>query len=226
MTKTSKEPYVCKINEEGIVYIKSILKTLIPLLSEYVTSPQLTLCTLLWSIIIILSGYMARKNRWWLMVSIIALIGHFITDLLDGEMSIYQNDGLDKWNFFMDHLLDFILAISVFIGLALYFTKHNNKLILPLFIIFSLLIINMAASFLLVAEKGLDLGITINGCFTFNIFHMHVVLIAFYIIIIAFRKLKIKQLWIWLIAIFIGWLTVFNIYKKQDDLKKTNIHII
>lgn len=214
----NKEPYVCKINEDSILYIKQILKLFVPFLSKYVTSTQLTLCTLLWSFLIVVSGYLARSNRLWLLLSIISIIGHFITDLLDGEMSIYQNDGLEKWNFFMDHLLDFILTIAVFIGLVLMFYKKNTIMLFPLFLIFALTIINMAASFLLIAEKGLDLGIQWNDCFTFNIFHMHFILIMFYVINILYPK-KIKVFYVYPLLLVIGSITVYNIYKKQQDLR-------
>lgn len=218
MSDVSKEPYVCKINENSILYIKNVLKLLIPFLSNYVKSTQLTLCTLLWSLIIIISGYLSRNNKIWLLLSIFSLIGHFITDLLDGEMSIYQNDGLEKWNFFMDHLLDFILTIAVFLGLVLFYYKKHTQILFPLFLIFALTIINMAASFLLVAEKGLDLGIQINNCFTFNIFHMHVLLIVFYVINILSKK-RLNVTYVWFLALFIGVITIFNIYTKQQELR-------
>lgn len=213
-----KEPYVCKVNEDSILYVKQFLQLLLPFLSKYVNSTQLTLCTLLWSFLIIISGYLARKNRLWLFLSIISLIGHFITDLLDGEMSLFQNDGLEKWNFFMDHLLDFILTNAVFIGLVLMFYKKNTTILFPLFIIFVLTIINMVASFLLVVEKGLDLGIQWNDCFTFNIFHMHLILIIFYIMNIILRK-GIKPLYIYPLVLLISIITIYNIYKKQHDLR-------
>ena len=219
MNNISKEPYVCKINEQSILYIKNLLKQFLPYLSNYVNSTQLTLCTLLWSVLIVVSGYLSRKNKLWLFLSIFALLGHFITDLLDGEMSIYLNDGLERWNFFMDHLLDFVLAIAVFIGLLLLFYKRYTQILLPLFFIFCLILINMAASFLLVAEKGLDLGIQINECLTFNIFHLHFILIVFYLTIILLKG-KVQTSIIWLLTLFLGVITIFNIYKKQQELRR------
>jgi len=215
----SDEPYVCKLNEDSILYLKQALSPLIPYLSQYTTSKHLTLCTLLWSFLVILSGYLARFNKYWLILSIMALMGHVVTDLLDGALSSYQNDGLEKWNFFMDHLLDFVLAISIFVGLAVHFYKRQTAMILPLFIIFIMIIINMAASFLLIVERGLDLGINIQGCFAFNIFHMHLVMVLFYIYVMMYRK-RTSTLWAWIIASIISLLTVYNIYKRQDDLAK------
>lgn len=213
----SSEPYVCKLNEDGIKYIKHLLSPLIPYLSQYTTSKHLTLCTLLWSILVIAAGYLARYNKYWMLLSIVALMGHVITDLLDGAMSAYQDDGLEKWNFFMDHLLDFVFAICIFVGLSTYFYKRQNTVILPLFIIFAMIIINMAASFLLIVERGLDLGINVQGCFAFNIFHMHLIMIVFYMSIMLCHK-RISALWVWIIAILISVLTVYNIYQRQQDL--------
>jgi hypothetical protein len=141
--------------------------------------------------------------------------------LLDGAMSSYKNDGLEKWNFFMDHLLDFVLVIAVFLGLSIFFYKRNTKMILPIFVVFVLIMINMVASFLMIAEKGLDLGIKLSNCFAFNIFHMHILLIVVYTLLIIFKG-KLKTLYFWFFAIFIGCLTIFNIYKKQDELKEKN----
>jgi len=223
MPNTTPEPYVCKLNEDGINYIKQLLSPLLPFLSKYTTSKHLTMCTLMWACLIILSGYLARSHRYWLTLSIIALVGHIITDLLDGALSVYQEDGLEKWNFFMDHLLDFIFAISIFVSLAIFFYKRQIKLITPLFVIFAMVIINMAASFLLVVEKGLDLGINIKGCFAFNIFHMHFLMIVFYMaIILMHRKAKINVLIIWVITFIITSLTIFNIYQKQEELANNN----
>lgn len=216
----SDEPYVCKLNEDSIMYLKQLLSPLIPYLSQYTTSKHLTLCTLLWSFLVILSGYLARFNRYWLILSIMALMGHVVTDILDGAMSSYQNDGLEKWNFFMDHLLDFVLAISIFVGLAVHFYKRHTAMIIPLFIIFTMIIINMAASFLLIVERGLDLGINIQGCFAFNIFHMHLIMVLFYIYVMMYRK-RTNTLWAWIIASIISLLTIYNVYKRQDDLIDT-----
>lgn len=218
MDNVSKEPYVCKVNEHSILQIKNMLTLLLPYLSNYVTSTQLTLCTLLWAFLIILSGYLGRKNRLWLLLSIFALLGHIATDLLDGEMSIYQDDGLEKWNFFMDHLLDFVLAIAIFIGFVLLYYKKHTHILFPLFAIFTLIIINMAASFLLIAENGLDLGIQLHECLTFNIFHMHIILIVFYLINIIFKK-KINAVYIWFLTVLVGVITIYNLYKKQQELR-------
>jgi hypothetical protein len=143
-----------------------------------------------------------------------------VTDILDGRVSEYLNDGMCKWNFFMDHLLDFVLAVAVFIGLSSYYYGKSTSILLCIFAVFALVVINMAASFLMVAEQGLDLGITVDDRISFNIFYMHFILIAFYIYSIVFvshNKSNDPTVFVYIIIIFLL-LTVFNIYKKQSLL--------
>lgn len=219
MNSNSNEPYVCKLNEDGIKYIKHILSPLIPYLSSFTTSKQLTLCTLVWCLLVIVSGFLARHNKYWLTLSIFALLGHVVTDVLDGALSTYQNDGLEKWNFFMDHILDFVFTISVFVGLVIFFYKKQTFIIVPLFIIFTMVAVNMAASFLLIVERGLDLGIQVHECFAFNIFHLHFIMIVFYIYVMTCHK-RINIMWVWIVAFMVTLLTVYNIYKRQAELAK------
>ena len=209
-----------KLNEEDIMFIKQWLEPYVPWVAERFSSVQLTLSSLLWSVLLIISGYLARSNKLWFLLSIIALIMHMVTDILDGRVSEYLNDGMCKWNFFMDHLLDFVLAVAVFIGLSSYYYGKSTSILLCIFAVFALVVINMAASFLMVAEQGLDLGITVDDRISFNIFYMHFILIAFYIYSIVFvshNKSNDPTVFVYIIIIFLL-LTVFNIYKKQSLL--------
>lgn len=214
------ETYASKLNEESIKCIKNIITPLVPFASQYFTSQQLTLASLIWSFLLVVSGLLARKNKLWFFVSIFALIMHIITDLLDGCVSEYTNDGMGKWNFFMDHLLDFTLTIAVFFGLALYFYKINSTMLIWIFVCFSLIIINMAASFLMVSEQGLDLGICLNECFTFNIFHMHFIIILFYVIIMITPTKKLGHGFVMCLSIGLFVLTCINIHSKQEKMKQ------
>lgn len=210
-----------KINEEDIMFLKSMLEPYLPIVSQYVTSKQLTLCTILWSILLIVSGYLARKHCVWFLLSIFALVMHIITDILDGSLSVYNNDGLHKWNFFMDHLLDFILAVSIFAGLAIFVYRRSKFLLTFMFISFALVAINMVASFLMIhEEKGLDIGIRISDSLSINIFYMHFVLIAIYTYIIFVGKKSITNMQVitpYLMCI-LAVLTVYNVYTKQSKL--------
>jgi phosphatidylglycerophosphate synthase len=214
-------PYLSKINEEDIMFLKSMLEPYLPIVSQYVTSKQLTLCTILWSVLLVLSGYLARKHCVWFLLSIFALVMHMITDILDGSLSVYNNDGLHKWNFFMDHLLDFTLAVSIFAGLAIFVYRRSKLLLTFMFISFALVAINMVASFLMIhEEQALDIGIRISDSLSINIFYMHFVLIAIYTYIIFVGKKSIKDMQVITpyLTYILAVLTVYNIYTKQSKL--------
>lgn len=223
MSQNSQELYLCKLNEDGISHLKKLIQPLIPIASQYFTSQQLTLSSLIWSVLIVLSGSLARQNKLWFSVSIVAVVMHIITDLLDGAVSQYSKDGMDRWNFFMDHLLDFVLTVSVFAGLAIYFFKENPEVLAYLFIIFALITINMVASFLMVGHQGLDLGIKVSSI-CFNIFHMHFVLIVFYFIIMLGNVKSLdSSVLLYIVALLVA-LTIFNIYNKQKHMRTHAVH--
>lgn len=208
-----------KANEEDIEFLTSILEPHVPWVANHFTSVQLTLATLLWSFLLIISGYLARKNSLWFIVSILAIILHAITDLLDGRVSEYNQDGMYKWNFFMDHLLDFVLAIAVFCGLALYFYGNHPRMLVCIFVFYVLIAVNMVASFLMVAEDNcLDLGINIDEKISFNIFYIHIILIAFYLYTIITNGNMFDTTVFAYLSILLFILTFYNIYKKQQSL--------
>jgi phosphatidylglycerophosphate synthase len=61
-------------------------------------------------------AYLAQQNIYWLWGSSVILILHWFTDSFDGAVGRYQNSGLVRWGYYMDHLLDFIFISSIFIG--------------------------------------------------------------------------------------------------------------
>ncbi|MCD4704856.1 hypothetical protein K8R66_02145 [bacterium] len=77
---------------------------------------HLTLTTIIWSGLIILSGYLAQKNLNWLWLSSIMIVFQYITDLFDGAVGRYRDTGLVKWGFYMDHLLDYFFLCAILIS--------------------------------------------------------------------------------------------------------------
>ena len=76
---------------------------------------HLTMMTLVWSVVVVVAGLLARKSgnlNWlWLVSLMIAL--QYVTDLFDGAIGRKRNTGLVKWGFFMDHFLDFIFQCAL-----------------------------------------------------------------------------------------------------------------
>ena len=77
---------------------------------------HLTMITLLWSAGLVLFGWLAVDNRWWLHAMSVMVIGQWFTDSFDGALGKHRKRGLVKWGFFMDHLLDLLFAGCVVIG--------------------------------------------------------------------------------------------------------------
>ncbi len=88
----------------------------IPKIPQPIMSHHLTYVTVFWSALTILAGYLAEDARWWLHVMSVAVFGQWLTDSFDGSLGKYRKQGLVKWGFFMDHILDLVFAGSIVIG--------------------------------------------------------------------------------------------------------------
>lgn len=72
--------------------------------------------TLVWSGLTILFGWLAADTPAWLWAMSVLVFGQWLTDSFDGTLGRTRGEGLVKWGFFMDHLLDLIFAGSIVIG--------------------------------------------------------------------------------------------------------------
>ena len=88
----------------------------VPRLPKWIDSKKLTLSTLLWSLLVIICGYLAKNNILWLWAVSFLIILQYITDVLDGALGRYRNEGFIKWGYYMDKLLDWVFVCSVLIG--------------------------------------------------------------------------------------------------------------
>lgn len=83
---------------------------------EPIKSHHLTALTALWSALIVLSGWLATEQLHWLHLMSAMVVLQWLTDSLDGSLGRHRKQGLVKWGFFADHLLDLIFAGSVVIA--------------------------------------------------------------------------------------------------------------
>ncbi len=90
---------------------------IVPKIPQAVETYHLTMATLLWSGINVITAFYARTDLSWLWVVSLMIVLQYITDLFDGELGRQRDTGLVKWGFYMDHFLDFIFLCSlVFVG--------------------------------------------------------------------------------------------------------------
>ena len=110
----------------------------IPKIPKPIKSQHLTYCTLFWSTGIVLSGWLAVDHRIWLHVISVMVLGQWLTDSFDGSLGKYRKQGLVKWGFFMDHILDLLFAGSIVIAYSFMVeAKWLEFLFLLLFLFFS-----------------------------------------------------------------------------------------
>ncbi len=96
-----------------------IRRFLVPKVPLWMETYHLTMMTLIWSFVIIVSGFLARYNVHWLWVTSAMIALQYVTDLLDGAIGRSRNSGFIKWGFYMDHLLDYLFLSSIIIGYSL-----------------------------------------------------------------------------------------------------------
>ena len=88
----------------------------IPKVPRPILSHHLTMVTVLWSAGTVLFGWLAETNLVWMHAMSAMVVGQWLTDSFDGSLGKYRKQGLVKWGFFMDHLLDLVFAGSIVIG--------------------------------------------------------------------------------------------------------------
>jgi len=107
-------------NKEGEWFFKrfenKLKEVVVPRLPLWLGTQQLTYMTILWCIVIIGFSYLAQFNVHYLWVVSLAIGLQWLTDLLDGAVGRYRNEGLVKWGFYMDHFLDYVFLASIVVG--------------------------------------------------------------------------------------------------------------
>ncbi|OJI06605.1 hypothetical protein BK004_02570 [bacterium CG10_46_32] len=121
------------------------IRSITPHAPQFLGTRRLTMCTLLWSALVLYFSWRAQENILWLWGASGMLLAQYLTDILDGAVGRHRNEGFVRWGFYMDHVLDFVLAISVFIG---YSFLVGSSYVVVLFIFFAIFAIIPASMFL------------------------------------------------------------------------------
>jgi phosphatidylglycerophosphate synthase len=119
MTQTGAETFAGDKKKGQSVLGKAERKFIdwgIPKVPKPILSHHLTYITILWSAGTVLFGWLARDNHAWLHGVSVMVFGQWLTDSFDGSLGKFRKQGLVKWGFYMDHLLDFFFAGSIVIA--------------------------------------------------------------------------------------------------------------
>ncbi len=95
---------------------KKFVEAFVDKIPKSIETYHLTYSTILWSLLIVLFGYLATQNIHWLWGAAVCVALQYITDLFDGAVGRKRNTGLIKWGYYMDHFLDFVFLCSVLIS--------------------------------------------------------------------------------------------------------------
>lgn len=100
---------------------------LTPKVPLWLDSKKLTLFTLLWCILVVWFGYLAKDNIHWLWGISAVIILEYLTDSLDGNVGRYRREGFIKWGAYMDKMVDWIFTVSLIVGYSFIVPEHRIK---------------------------------------------------------------------------------------------------
>ena len=138
---------------------RQMIEKLVPRVPRTIRSHHLTLLTLLWSALILAGDALAAKNRAWLFAVSFVVVAQYVSDAIDGKLGVLRGDGLVRWGFYMDHLLDYVFLCAVLLGYALLVPAQLQWLMMVILIV---AVGFMVSSFLACGVEG-DLGISFLG---------------------------------------------------------------
>ncbi len=102
----------------------------VPRLPHYLNGTNLTWFTIPICLLVILFYWLATYNIQWLWAVSVVIILQYITDSLDGAVGRFRHSGLEKWGYYMDHLVDYLFLCSIIIGFAILLPEHTLLLML------------------------------------------------------------------------------------------------
>jgi len=90
-----------------------------PRVPRFIRSHHLTLATIPIALGIVLCGYLAQYDERWLWLGSVLIAFQWLTDSLDGAVGRARSEGLLRWGYFMDHLLDYFFLVAILISYML-----------------------------------------------------------------------------------------------------------
>ena len=115
---------------------RRLARFVLPRIPRWLETYHLTLLTPVWSILIVVFGYLAARDLRWLWMVNLMIVLHYFTDHFDGKLGKFRKTGLCKWGFYMDHLFDYGFLCSILIGYSFLLPQRalfNMMLVLCVF---------------------------------------------------------------------------------------------
>ena len=120
---------------------------MIPLVPKWIETNHLTLMTIIWSILVIVFGFLALDDIRWLWGVCALIVVQYITDILDGQIGKVRNTGLVKWGYYMDHFLDYVFICAMLSSLFIVLPTESNLYMLAVLVLFGSFMVSSFLSF-------------------------------------------------------------------------------
>lgn len=130
---------------------QAFIRWAVPKVPKFITSVHLVLLSIPISLGIIAFSWLAKEHDAWLWGVSVLIAFHWLTDSLDGAVGRDRKEGLIKWGYYMDHLLDYFFLAAILIGYMLLLPDKSKWIHFFVLAIFGGYMIN---SFLVVAASG------------------------------------------------------------------------
>ena len=108
---------------------------------------HLTPLTLLWSLLVLVFCFLARRNIAWLWLSSVVITVQYFTDIFDGAVGRLRNTGLVRWGYYVDHFLDYVFFCSLILGYYLVAPEGLDLLFALLLVLAGGLVVSFHLSF-------------------------------------------------------------------------------
>ncbi len=197
---------------------KKLIDRYVPKFPKWLEGYHLTLMTILWSIGVLIFGWLARDNRLWLLLSSVMLALQWFTDSFDGALGRYRDTGIPKWGYYMDHFLDYVFMCSLMVGYSFLLQGREKTVVLLLIPVFGCFMVN---SYLAFAATN-QFKITFLGAGPTEM-RLYFVLLNFALIIFGIDWIKSLLVYILVIAIIVMCIIVYRTQKyiwKMDMAEK------
>jgi len=108
----------------------------LPRIPAWLGTTQLTMLTVVWCAGIVGFSYLAARDMRWLWAVSAMIFCQYLTDHFDGKVGKYQGAGLERWGYYMDHLLDYFFLASVLVGYSFILPQSSHHQLLIMMALF------------------------------------------------------------------------------------------
>lgn len=126
---------------------QAVVQALVLRMPRWIKSTHLTLASIPISISIIVCGFLGKDQIEWLWPVSVLIVLQWLTDSLDGAVGRYRKEGLIKWGYYMDHLLDFFFLAALLIGYMLILPDNSKWIHFFVLVIFGGFMVNSYLAF-------------------------------------------------------------------------------